>query len=130
MTDPICSEEAARAAGLDIAPTATELTVIAESIVDCWGDRFAEPDDLVASTADAGAQLARAVPLILAELARLRAEVTKLVAARSRLEEHMRAGQHWRNGRLVSESLLGQPEIRHLTGIPLTAAPADEAATT
>jgi hypothetical protein len=66
---PICSQAAARAAGLDVAPTPVELTAMAESIVRTWGDRWAEPDDLAASTADAGAQLARAVPLILAALA-------------------------------------------------------------
>lgn len=74
----VCSQAAARAAGLDVAPSVQELLVVAESIVSLWGDRWAEPDDLVASTADAGAQLARAVPLVLAELDR---------ACRLRLED-------------------------------------------
>jgi len=78
---PICTQEAARAAGLDIAPTPAELTVCAESIVRTWGDRTAEPSDEVASTADAGAQLARALPLLLAELDRARARAAELEAA-------------------------------------------------
>ncbi|MFD8384286.1 hypothetical protein ACFV2X_38190 [Streptomyces sp. NPDC059679] len=68
---PICTQEAARAAGLDVAPTPTELALCAQSIVRTWGDRSAEPDDEVGSTADTGAQLARAVPLLLAKLAEL-----------------------------------------------------------
>ncbi|WP_331723398.1 hypothetical protein [Streptomyces atratus] len=75
---PVCSQEAARAAGLDVAPSPTELLAVAESIVSSWGDRAADPDDVVASTADAGAQLARAVPLVLAEVDRLRARVAEL----------------------------------------------------
>ncbi|MFF2411814.1 hypothetical protein [Streptomyces sp. NPDC058092] len=71
---PVCSQEAARAAGLDVAPSPAELLAVAESIVSSWGDRAADPDDVVASTADTGAQLARAVPLVLAGLDRLRAE--------------------------------------------------------
>ncbi|MGW2089639.1 hypothetical protein [Streptomyces sp. NPDC001880] len=81
---PVCTPEAARAAGLDVAPTAAELSVMAASIVRSWGNRWAEPDDLVASTADAGAQLARTVPLILAELERVRAEL----AEQKRLTKH------------------------------------------
>lgn len=65
---PICTQEAARAAGLDVAPTPTELALGAQSIVRTWGDRSAEPNDETASAADAGAQLARAVPLLLARL--------------------------------------------------------------
>ncbi|GAA2946397.1 MULTISPECIES: hypothetical protein [Streptomyces] len=75
---PLSTQEEARAAGLDVAPSPAELRVIAESIVSSWGDRWAEPDDLVASVADSGAQLARAVPLVLAEVDRLRAEVSSL----------------------------------------------------
>ncbi|MER7788604.1 hypothetical protein [Streptomyces sp. NPDC097640] len=71
---PICTQEAARAAGLDIAPSPAELAACAETIVRTWGHRPAEPDDEVASTADAGAQLARAVLLLLAELDRVRAK--------------------------------------------------------
>ena len=71
---PISTEEAARAAGLDVAPCPSELIACAESIVRTWGDRSAEPEDEVGSTADAGAQLARAVPLVLAELDRVRVE--------------------------------------------------------
>ncbi|MEU4502602.1 hypothetical protein [Streptomyces sp. NPDC024089] len=77
---PVCTVEAARAAGLDVAPTAAELSAMAASIVRSWGNRWAEPDDVVASTADAGAQLARTVPLILAELDRVRAELAALPA--------------------------------------------------
>ncbi|MEU0808759.1 hypothetical protein [Streptomyces sp. NPDC005970] len=72
---PICTQETARAAGLDVAPSPSELAAVAASIVRTWGDRHAEPDDETASTADAGAQLARAVPLLLAEVTRLRAEL-------------------------------------------------------
>ncbi|MFJ1827405.1 hypothetical protein [Streptomyces sp. NPDC088178] len=75
---PVCSQEAARAAGLDVAPSPAELLAVAESIVSSWGDRAADPDDVVASTADAGAQLARAVPLVLAEVDRLRARLAEL----------------------------------------------------
>ncbi|MEV6450959.1 hypothetical protein AB0M75_06590 [Streptomyces anulatus] len=70
---PVCTQEAARAAGLDVAPSPEELRVMSESVVSLWGDRWAEPDDQVASIADAGAQLARAMPLVLAEVDRLRA---------------------------------------------------------
>ncbi|MGY5127366.1 hypothetical protein [Streptomyces nigrescens] len=71
---PICTQEAAHAAGLDVAPSPSELAAMAEAIVRTWGDRSAEPEDEVGSTADAGAQLARALPLVLAELERIRAE--------------------------------------------------------
>lgn len=74
---PVCTQEAARAAGLDIAPSLTELAAMAASIVRTWGDRSADPDDETASTADAGAQLARAMPLLLAEVTRLRAELNQ-----------------------------------------------------
>ncbi|MFD8866050.1 hypothetical protein ACFV1F_17025 [Streptomyces sp. NPDC059590] len=74
---PICAQETARAAGLDIAPSPSELAAIAASIARTWGDRHAEPDDETASTADAGAQLAHAVPLLLAEVTRLRAELNQ-----------------------------------------------------
>ncbi|MFC8658059.1 hypothetical protein ACFUCT_23105 [Streptomyces parvus] len=51
---------------------------MSESVVSLWGNRWAEPDDQVASIADAGAQLARAMPLVLAEVDQLRARVTEL----------------------------------------------------
>ncbi|MFF3547132.1 hypothetical protein ACFYXD_35505 [Streptomyces platensis] len=70
----ICTQEAAHAAGLDVAPTPSELIAMADAIVRTWGDRSAEPEDEVGSTADAGAQLARALPLVLAELDRVRSE--------------------------------------------------------
>ncbi|MGW7398077.1 hypothetical protein ACWGH7_16450 [Streptomyces cyaneofuscatus] len=75
---PVCTQEAARAAGLDVAPSPEELRAVSEAIVSLWGDRWAEPDDQVASIADSGAQLARAMPLVLAEVDRLRARVAEL----------------------------------------------------
>lgn len=69
---PVCTQEAARTAGLDVAPSPDELRAVSESVVSLWGDRWAEPDDQVASIADSGAQLARAMPLVLAEVDRLR----------------------------------------------------------
>ncbi|MFE9777731.1 hypothetical protein ACFYPA_06190 [Streptomyces sp. NPDC005775] len=81
--NPICTQEAARAAGLDVAPSPEELRVVSEAIVSLWGDRWAEPDDTVASIADSGAQLARAVPLVLAEVDRLRAQVAELETQRT-----------------------------------------------
>lgn len=71
---PICTQEAARAVGLDVAPAPDELASMAARIVEMWGDRWAEPDDEVASVADAGAQLARAVPLLLSKLTQATAE--------------------------------------------------------
>ncbi|MGW4028200.1 hypothetical protein ACWEFL_02590 [Streptomyces sp. NPDC004838] len=41
-------------------------------------------------------------------------------ASLDRLAAWMRRSQHWRGDRLVSERTIGQREIRHLTGIPLT----------
>ena len=75
---PICTQEAARAAGLDVAPSPSELVAMAEAIVRTWGARYAEPEDEVGSTADAGAQLARSIPLLLVELDRVRAERDEL----------------------------------------------------
>jgi hypothetical protein len=75
LNQPVCTDEAAHAAGLDIAPTPTELTAMAEAVVSSWGDRGHDPLNLAESVADAGAQLARAMPLVLAELDRLRATV-------------------------------------------------------
>ncbi|MEU5838600.1 hypothetical protein ABZ820_33710 [Streptomyces diacarni] len=58
---PICTPEAARAAGLDIAPSPGELSAVAELIVSARGhEPVAEVD------------LARAVPLACAEIRRLR----------------------------------------------------------
>lgn len=74
---PICTQETARAAGLDVAPSPSELAAVAASIIRSWGDRHAEPNDETASVADAGAQLARAVPLLLDEVTRLRAELNQ-----------------------------------------------------
>lgn len=71
---PICTQESARTAGLDVAPSPAELAAMAESIIRTWGERHAEPDDETASIADAGAQLARAVPLLLARLERMTAD--------------------------------------------------------
>lgn len=83
---PVCTQEAARAAGLDVAPSPEELLTTAESIVTLWGDRWAEPDATVASLADSGAQLARAMPLVLAEVERLRLGMAGLHARITELE--------------------------------------------
>ncbi|MFD6421071.1 hypothetical protein [Streptomyces sp. NPDC060198] len=76
----VCSEEDARAVGLDVAPSPTVLKLLAEQIVSMWGDRWAEPDDLTASVADSGAQLARATLLMLAAMDRLSTESSQLYA--------------------------------------------------
>ncbi|MET8707815.1 hypothetical protein [Streptomyces californicus] len=49
-----------------------------ESLVFLCGSQWAKTDDQVASTADAGAQLARAMPLVLAEVGQLRSRVAEL----------------------------------------------------
>jgi hypothetical protein len=57
----------------------------------------------------------------------LRARLAAVAAQRAALAERLRAGQQWRRGRLVSEDLVPQPELREIFGIPL-AAPLDEPA--
>lgn len=74
LSGPICSQAAARAAGLDVAPSVAELDAMAESVV-------ASGDPL-----SAGVDLARAVPLLGAEVERLRARVAELEAAAVVLE--------------------------------------------
>ncbi|MFG3426183.1 hypothetical protein [Streptomyces californicus] len=49
-----------------------------ESLVFLCGSQWAKTDDQVASTADAGAQLARAMPLMLAEVGQLRSRLAEL----------------------------------------------------
>lgn len=88
---PICTQQAARAAGLDVAPTPAELTAMAELIVHAWGDQCAEPDDRVASAADAGAQLARALPLVLAEMSRMRSILEGFEADNDELQSKISA---------------------------------------
>lgn len=67
LTDaPICTPEAAREAGLDIAPSLSELTAMAETIVAAGG--APEP----------GTDLARAVPLLATCIERLRVRVAEL----------------------------------------------------
>jgi hypothetical protein len=51
----------------------------------------------------------------------LRARLAVLEAQRAALAERLRAGQTWRQGRLVSEDLVSQPELRKVFGIPLAA---------
>ena len=86
---PICTQEAARAAGLDVAPSPAELLATSESIVHAWDDLWAKPEEVTVSVADAGEQLARALPLVLAEVDRLRAQVTELETRRTAvLERH------------------------------------------
>ncbi len=51
------------------------------------------------------------------------AEVTRLWAEQARLADFLRAGQQWRNGRLVIESCPSQPEIRAALGWPEPTAP-------
>lgn len=75
---PICTQEAARAAGLDVAPSPAELLATSESIAHAWDDLWAKPEEVTVSMADAGQQLARALPLVLAEVDRLRARVAEL----------------------------------------------------
>ncbi|MFE0651396.1 hypothetical protein ACFVZH_22685 [Streptomyces sp. NPDC059534] len=55
-----------------------------------------------------------------------RDRVAELEAGLNRLACRMRRGQHWRDGRVVSEQTISQREIRHLTGLPLTPPPEDE----
>lgn len=64
---PICTEAEARAAGLDIAPGLGELTAMAETIVAAAQGATGPEIDL-----------ARAVPLMAAEVERLRARVAEL----------------------------------------------------
>jgi hypothetical protein len=54
----------------------------------------------------------------------LRARLAVLEAQRAALAERLRAGQTWERGRLVSEDLVSQSELREVFGIPL-AAPLD-----
>jgi len=75
---PICTPEAAHAAGLDIAPSPAELLATSQSIVHARADLWANPEEVTVSIADAGTQLARALPLVLAEVDRLRARVAEL----------------------------------------------------
>lgn len=54
----------------------------------------------------------------------LRSRLAELEGQRAALAERLRAGQTWRQGRLVSEDYVSQPELREIFGIPL-AAPLD-----
>ncbi|MEU7431053.1 hypothetical protein AB0B07_09375 [Streptomyces sioyaensis] len=65
--EPVCTEDAAHAAGLDVALSPSELDAVATSIVSARGS---EPVPEV--------DLARAVPLVTAEVVRLRARVAEL----------------------------------------------------
>jgi septal ring factor EnvC (AmiA/AmiB activator) len=56
--------------------------------------------------------------------AALRARLAVLEGQRAALAERLRAGQTWRQGRLVSEDVVSQSELREVFGIPL-AAPLD-----
>jgi hypothetical protein len=73
---PVCTGEAARAAGLDVAPAPSELTAMAELIVSTRGH---EPIPEV--------DLARAVPLMAAEIDRLREESGDYAATCAQWEE-------------------------------------------
>ncbi|MEI5032418.1 hypothetical protein RB201_04255 [Streptomyces sp. S1A(2023)] len=83
----VCTQEAAHAAGLDVAPSPEELRAVSESIVSLWGDRWAEPDDEVGSIADSGAQLARVMPLVLDEVDRLRKALSEAADQVAELED-------------------------------------------
>lgn len=77
MTDtdlPICTTEAARAAGLDVPPTPDELTACAESIIRAIGHR-AEPE----------VDLARAVPLMVNKIAAVTADRDRALAELGRV---------------------------------------------
>jgi hypothetical protein len=54
----------------------------------------------------------------------LRARLAEVEGQRAALAERLRAGQTWRQGRLVSEDVVSQSELREMFGIPL-AAPLD-----
>jgi hypothetical protein len=54
----------------------------------------------------------------------LRARLAEVEGQRAALAERLRAGQTWRQDRLISEDLVSQPELRSIFGIPL-AAPLD-----
>jgi hypothetical protein len=54
----------------------------------------------------------------------LRSRLAVLEGQRAALAERLRAGQTWRQGRLVSEDTVSQSELREIFGIPL-AAPLD-----
>jgi hypothetical protein len=54
----------------------------------------------------------------------LRARLAEVEGQRAALAERLRAGQTWRQGRLVSEDVVSQSELREVFGIPL-AAPLD-----
>jgi hypothetical protein len=56
--------------------------------------------------------------------AALRARLAVLEGQRAALAERLRAGQTWQRGRLVSEDVVAQSELREVFGIPL-AAPLD-----
>lgn len=104
---PVCTQEAARAAGLDVAPGPEELRAVSEAIVSLWGDRWAEPDDQVASIADSGAQLARVMPLVLDEVERLRGELSDATAE---LADNTRAMNALRRHRDTAESRVAELE--------------------
>lgn len=91
MRTPLFTDAAAHAAGLDIVPTPTELLDAAQNVIGMWGNRGADPDNPVEVTADAGAQLARAVPLLLARIAELDAERHTTNEALSDAAEALRA---------------------------------------
>ncbi|MEU8760705.1 hypothetical protein [Streptomyces sp. NPDC048659] len=59
-------------------------------------------------------------------LATARDRIAELEAGLIRLASRMRRGQHWRDGRVVSEQTITQREIRHLVGLPLTPPTEDE----
>jgi hypothetical protein len=60
----------------------------------------------------------------LTQVERLRARLAEVEGQRAALAERLRAGQTWRQGRLVSEDTVSQPELREIFAIPL-AAPLD-----
>lgn len=73
---------------------------------------------------------AKHLPPQSADVVALQRRITELENARDRLVDRMRAGQHWRDGRLVSESRFGQNELRDILGIPLVRPAADTASVT
>lgn len=80
--EPVATTAQARAAEMDVPLSPDELTAMAERIVQAWGGRAVDLDDVTATIAGAGAQLARVVPLLADELTQLRARVEELEACR------------------------------------------------
>ena len=85
---------------------------------DLWIGETCNVDDLTASAANA-----TFVAAARTDMPALIAEVTRLSAEQARLADFLRAGQQWRNGRLVIESCPSQPEIRAALGWPEPTAP-------